>query len=887
MAQVPVAPFPGQVDAIIADPQPEPAENANAVANDENQRPDILFCIGRPDGLYSDPRSCERFINCQSGMTYFKKCPDMTIFDPVHRYCYWRSKVKCVQKLSTDKRFCVNRADGSYADPMSCQTYITCNSGNATFGKCPDGMLFDPIDKWCDWLCNVEVKCGENPKPEILIEPESSPDPSMFCLTLPDGLYPDPSSCNRFIHCHQSGRTTFKRCPSWTLFNPAIKVCDWTRNVKCVPSAPRSITLIEINGTTVQMSWRTPIQYHKPLLHYIIRVKKIGSTNLSRFVVQPNARSHTLTGLLPGSKYVVEIMAVNKAGKGKAAVGTVTTPLNVPPAPINLSGKPLGATAISLSWKDPTLSNDSILMYIVTYGVANIAGLPIGKYSQRLRGYANTAVLKNLIPGEEYEIDVQALSFGGFGKPSTIKVTTESGGENCYKITPVPPLRYLGRQRELPWKTEGATLEDRGREDYLQWKTGEWGLPWKTGGATMEDRQYYYGLFSSLSSHSCSSSRCSSASGSPRKLMLKNYLGCLYNRYLGCLCDRYLGCLCDRYWGCLCDRYWGCLCDRYWGCLCDRYLGCLCDRYWGCLCDRYWGCLCDRYWGCLCDRYWGCLCDRYWGCLCDRYWGCLCDRYWGCPCDRYWGCLCDRYWGCLCDRYWGCLCDRYLGCLYNRYLGCLCDRYWGCLCDRYWVCLCDRYLGCLCDRYWGCLCDRYWGCLCDRYWGCLCDRYWGCLCDRYWGCLCDRYLSCLCDRYLSCLCDRYWGCLCDRYWGCLCDRYMGCLCDRYWGCLCDRYWSCLCDRYWGCLCDRYLGCLCDRYLGCLCDRYLGCLCDCYWGCLCDRYWGCLYDRYLGSLCDRYLGCLCDRYLGCLCDRYLGCLCDRYTFNRLSRGLPVG
>jgi len=49
MAQVPVAPAPGQVDAIIADLQPEPAENANAVVNDENQRepvanvPEIIY----------------------------------------------------------------------------------------------------------------------------------------------------------------------------------------------------------------------------------------------------------------------------------------------------------------------------------------------------------------------------------------------------------------------------------------------------------------------------------------------------------------------------------------------------------------------------------------------------------------------------------------------------------------------------------------------------------------------------------------------------------------------------------------------------------------------------------------------------------------------------
>ena len=70
--------------------------------------------------------------------------------------------------------------------------------------------------------------------------------------------------------------------------------------------------------------------------------------------------------------------------------------LTVPQEPLNLSAKALGPTAISLRWTDPKLSNDHILSYTVTYGVE---GLAVGENSFRLHGYANTAVLSNLLPG--------------------------------------------------------------------------------------------------------------------------------------------------------------------------------------------------------------------------------------------------------------------------------------------------------------------------------------------------------------------------------------------------------------------------------------------------------------------------------------------------------
>ncbi|XP_031570362.1 tenascin-like [Actinia tenebrosa] len=285
---------------------------------------------------------------------------------------------------------------------------------------------------------------------------------SSACAGLQDGLYPDPSSCRRFIHCHQNGQAAYKTCPPSTLFNPSLKVCDWASKVKCsvhkrvpnvVPSKPRSFIGTEINGTTLHLTWDPPSRYSKPLLRYVIgyQRKHTGSSNKSRVIVQPSVLSYTLSGLLPGSNYLIEIQAVNGAGHGGKATLMANTPLEVPQEPSNLSAKPLGPTAIILKWKEPKLRNDQILSYTITYG---IAGLTLGQNSFSLHGYANTAILSNLMPGMEYEIKVQALSFGGFGKPAVIRVLTPSG-DLC------SPGHYSETGKKPCWKCTYGRYQSR------------------------------------------------------------------------------------------------------------------------------------------------------------------------------------------------------------------------------------------------------------------------------------------------------------------------------------------------------------------------------------------------------------------------------------------
>ena len=56
---------------------------------------------------------------------------------------------------------------------------------------------------------------------------------SFSCTEVGDGSYPDPSAdCNKYIECRE-GVMSSRSCAAGLLFNPKIKTCDWSANVKC------------------------------------------------------------------------------------------------------------------------------------------------------------------------------------------------------------------------------------------------------------------------------------------------------------------------------------------------------------------------------------------------------------------------------------------------------------------------------------------------------------------------------------------------------------------------------------------------------------------------------------------------------------------------------
>ncbi|GFS17177.1 chondroitin proteoglycan 2 [Elysia marginata] len=123
-------------------------------------------------------------------------------------------------------------------------------------GRTPDqsskgGLKRRQQQRWTEAMSTVKVDRSDvNSKGSTGEHHRTKRKPSSFCTGKADGLYANPSDCNKFYQCYHSGTTADKSCPSGLHFNPAIKVCDWPRNVKCSPVTTSTMAPTTASTTT-------------------------------------------------------------------------------------------------------------------------------------------------------------------------------------------------------------------------------------------------------------------------------------------------------------------------------------------------------------------------------------------------------------------------------------------------------------------------------------------------------------------------------------------------------------------------------------------------------------------------------------------------------------
>ncbi len=110
--------------------------------------------------MYPHPFDCSLFLGCKAGVMETFSCPTPLLFDPIRKSCEYPSQFLC--DIS-----CQNKTDGRYPHSQDCSLYISCNSGVATFFKCPNPLLFDPEQLGC-WV-EDEVECVNNVSHPLLI----------------------------------------------------------------------------------------------------------------------------------------------------------------------------------------------------------------------------------------------------------------------------------------------------------------------------------------------------------------------------------------------------------------------------------------------------------------------------------------------------------------------------------------------------------------------------------------------------------------------------------------------------------------------------------------------------------------------------------------------
>ncbi|KAK5972237.1 hypothetical protein GCK32_002385 [Trichostrongylus colubriformis] len=134
-----------------------------------------------------------------------------------------RSPPPYISASSSDpSSFCRTRPDGLYRNPTDCAGILQCFGGDVfEYPSCSSGLVFNELTAKCDYRHAV---------PECHTAADDT-NVERGCRGAKHGDFvADEADCQQFYRCVWD-RLESMRCPSGTVFNPKLSVCDWPDNL--------------------------------------------------------------------------------------------------------------------------------------------------------------------------------------------------------------------------------------------------------------------------------------------------------------------------------------------------------------------------------------------------------------------------------------------------------------------------------------------------------------------------------------------------------------------------------------------------------------------------------------------------------------------------------
>uniref|UniRef100_A0A158Q735 Neogenin-like n=1 Tax=Elaeophora elaphi TaxID=1147741 RepID=A0A158Q735_9BILA len=203
------------------------------------------------------------------------------------------------------------------------------------------------------------------------------------------------------------------------------------RTLSDLPSLPPSDVRAEaISTTSILVQWMplSAKDRNGVLTGYRIKYRtKLRGAKGNTLVVDGNNSSYTISGLEPGTQYMLRVAAVNQNGSGPNSDWLhVDTPLEdkdegqVAGPPLSLKVQP-SVDSIQLSWLPPRDDSVMIRGYLIGWGI-NIPDVDQVKVPASLRLHT----INGLKPGRDYVISLRAYNMIGNGFPIYETVRTLS-----------------------------------------------------------------------------------------------------------------------------------------------------------------------------------------------------------------------------------------------------------------------------------------------------------------------------------------------------------------------------------------------------------------------------------------------------------------------------